>query len=44
MNIIIDVTYLISRIYTNFNRLLCKKFDLGYYVINDGVIKLMITS
>ena len=44
MNInIIDVTYLISGIYTNFRRLLCKKFDEGYYVINH-VMKLMITS
>jgi len=44
MNIIIDVIYLISGIYTNFRRLLCKKCDVGYYVINHGVMKLMITS
>ena len=37
MNIIIDLTYLISGIYTNFCRLLCKKCDVGYYVINHGV-------
>jgi len=42
MNIIINVTYLISGIYTNFHRLLCKKCDVGYYVINRGVAKLMI--
>jgi len=30
MNIIIDVTYLICVIYTNFRRLLCKKCDVGY--------------
>jgi len=34
MNIIIDVIYLISGIYTNFHRLPCKKCDVGYYVIN----------
>ena len=33
MNIIIDVNYLIFGIYTNFRRLLCKKCDVGYYVI-----------
>ena len=43
VNIIIDVTYLISRIYANFHRLLCKKCDVGYYVINHGVMKLMIS-
>jgi len=43
MNIIIDVTYLISRIYTNFRRLLSKKCDIRYYVINH-VMKLMITG
>jgi len=36
INIIIDVSYLISGIYTNFFRLLCKKCDVGYYVINHG--------
>jgi len=44
MNIIIDVTYLFSGIYTNFHRLQCKKCYVGYYVINHGVIKLMITG
>ena len=44
MNIIINVTYLISGIYNNFHRLLCKKCDVGYYVINHGVIKLMIAG
>jgi len=44
VNIIVDVTYLISGIYTNFRRLLCKKFDVGYYAINHGVMKLMITG
>ena len=32
MNIIIDVTYLIYGIYTNFRRLLCKNCDGGYCV------------
>ena len=27
-----------------FHRLLCKKCDVGYYVANYGVMKLMITS
>jgi len=44
MNIIIDVIYLISGVYTNFRRLLYKKCDVGYYVINHGVMKLMITG
>jgi len=44
MNIIIDVTYVISGIYTNFHSLLCKECDMGYYVINHDVMKLMITS
>jgi len=44
MNIIIDVTYLISWIYINFRRLLRKKCGVGYYVINHGVMKLMITG
>jgi len=39
MNIIIDVAYLISGIYNHFRRLLCKKCDVGYYVINHGVMK-----
>ena len=34
MNIIVDVTYLISVIYTNLRTFLCKKCDVGYYVIN----------
>jgi len=42
LNVIIDVTDLISGIYTNFHRLLCKKCDIAYYVINHGVMKLMI--
>jgi len=37
VNIIIDVIYLISGIYTNFRTFLCKKCDLGDYVINNGV-------
>ena len=37
MNIIIDVVYLISGIYTNFHRLLCNKCDVGYYVINHEI-------
>jgi len=44
MNIIIDVTYLVSGIYTNFLRLLRKKCDVGYYVINHGQMKWMITG
>jgi len=44
MKIIIDVTCLISGIYTNFCRLLCKKCDVGYYIINHDVMKLMITG
>jgi len=36
VSIIIDVTYLISGIYTDFHRLLCKKCDVGYYVNNHG--------
>ena len=40
MNIVVDGTYLISGIYTNFRRLLCKKCD----VINHGVMKLMFTG
>jgi len=45
MNIIINATYWISGIYTNFRRLLLhKKCDVGYYVINDGVMKLMIPA
>ena len=42
MNIIIDVAYFISGIYNNFLRLLCRKYDVGYYVINHGVMKLMV--
>jgi len=38
LNIIIDDTYLISGIYTNFHRLLCEKCDVGYYVIYHGVM------
>ena len=34
MNIIVDVTYLISVIYTNFRTFLYKKCDIGYYIID----------
>ena len=46
MNIINDVTYLISVIYNNFCRLLCKKCDVGYYaiILTKGVMILIITS
>jgi len=44
INIIIDVSYLISGIYTNFFQLLRKKCDVGYYVINHGVMELMISG
>jgi len=44
MNIIIDVTYLISGIYTNLCSLLCKKCDVRYYVTDHGVMKSMITG
>jgi len=43
MNIIDVVTYLTSGIYTNFLRLLGKQCAVGYYVINPGVMKLIIT-
>jgi len=39
VNIIVDVTYLIAGIYTNFCTFLCKKCDLGYYFINHGVYR-----
>ena len=35
---------LISGIYANLRRLLCKKCDVGYYVIKHAVMKLMITG
>jgi len=38
-NIIDDVTYLISGIYTNLHTFQCKKCDVGYYVINHGVYR-----
>jgi len=38
MNIIINVTYLISGIYNNFRRLLCKKCDVRYSVMNLMVL------
>jgi len=38
MNIIINVTYLMSGICTNFCRLRCKKCDVRYYVVNHGVM------
>jgi len=44
MNIVIDVAYLISGMYNNFRRLLRKKCDVGYYAINHGVMKLMISG
>ena len=31
MNIIINDTYRISGLYTNFHAFLCKKCDVGYY-------------
>ena len=34
MNIIIDVTYSVSGIYTNFSIFQCKKSDVVYYVIS----------
>ena len=37
MNTIINATYLISGIYTNFCTFICKKCDVGYYAINRGV-------
>jgi len=44
-HIIVDVTYLISGIYTNFRSSLCKKVRrIGYYVIKHGVMKLMTTA
>ena len=39
MNIIVDVTYSISGIYTNLCTFLCKKCDIGYHVINRGVYR-----
>ena len=44
MNIVVDVSYLISGIYTNLHSLpvLWKKCDVGYYVFNHCVVKLMI--
>jgi len=39
MNIVVDVTYLIAGIYTNFCTFLCKKCDVGYYFINHGVYR-----
>jgi len=44
MNIIVDITYLISGIYTNLCTFLCKMCDVGYYVITSQVMKLMITG
>jgi len=34
MNIVFNVTYLIYGINTDFCTFLCKKCDVGYYVIN----------
>jgi len=36
---IMDANYLVTGMYTNFRRLLCKKCDVGYYVINHGVMR-----
>ena len=36
MDVISDVTCVISGIYTTFCRLLCKKCDVGYYVIDHN--------
>jgi len=36
MNIIVDATYLISGIYTNFRTFLCTKCDVGCYAINPN--------
>jgi len=44
MNIIINVINLISVISANFRRVLRKNCDEGHYVINHGVMKLMITG
>ena len=37
MNIIIDVTNLISGFCTNLRSFSCEKCDVGYYVVNHGV-------
>jgi len=37
MNIITVVTYLTSGLYTKLRIFQCKKYDVGYYVINHGV-------
>ena len=37
---IIHVTYLIYGIYTNLHTFLCKKCDVGYYVVNHGVYRI----
>jgi len=37
MNIIIDVTNLISGFCTNLRSFSCKKCDVGYYVVNHDV-------
>ena len=36
---IMDANYLVTGMYTNFRRLLCKKCDVGYYVTNHGVMR-----
>ena len=38
--LLITVTYLISGLYTNLHTFLCKKCDVGYYVINHGVYRI----
>ena len=35
----VRVTYLISKIYTNFRNFLCKKCDIRYYLISHGVYR-----
>ena len=39
MNIIIDVTYLVSSINTTFHIFLCKKCDIGYYIVNRDIYR-----
>jgi len=39
MNVIVNFNYSISGIYTNFRTFLCKKCDVGYYVINHGAYR-----
>ena len=39
MNIIIDVTYLIAGLYIKLRIFKCKKCNVGYYIINYGVLR-----